>query len=180
MKYFLVSITLFVWISCATSSGVQRNTASLLPADTRVWTEDLRSDDRKNSYQVNIQAGDKRISGICLLKKSDDGWRGALMNEFGAKAFDFIIAQQKCELRNTVSFMDKWYIRKTVAADLYYLFEIDNPEASFQKKTLRYEQAQTLVVSYGKKKSITRSPDGILTMKNLKRGIFYSLEKMEE
>jgi hypothetical protein len=35
-------------------------------------------------------------------------------------------------------------------------------------------------VSYGKKKSITRSPDGILTMKNLKRGIFYSLEKMEE
>ncbi|MDR3268748.1 MAG: hypothetical protein LBT83_06745 [Tannerella sp.] len=184
MKYFLVSSVLFLLASCAASSGaVRRNATGMQPSDARVWTEDLRSDDRKNSYQVKIRVQDKQITGICLLKKSEDGWRGTLINEFGAKAFDFVISQRKCELLNTISFMDKWYIRKTIAADLYFLFEIDNPDASFQKhtvRTVRYDQAHALVVDYGKKKSVTRSPDGILTMKNRTHSLFYSFEKMEE
>jgi hypothetical protein len=177
---FLVSGAFLLLAGCATPSGVKRNAANAPVTEARVWTDALRSEELKNSYQVKIQVKDKLVSGICLLKKSEDGWRGTLINEFGAKAFDFAVTSRKCELLNTISFMDKWYIRKTVASDLYYLFEIDNPEASFQKKTVRYEQGRTLVVDYGKKKSVIRSPDGALTMKNLRYNIIYSLQKIEE
>ncbi|MDR0835642.1 MAG: hypothetical protein LBN11_03550 [Tannerella sp.] len=179
-KYFLISSLFVIALSgCSTASKVGR-TAGQTPSDARVWTAELRSDDEKNSYQVNIHVKEKPLSGICLLKKNDDGWRGTLINEFGSKAFDFVVAGRKCELKNTISLMDKWYIRKTIAADLYYLFEIDNPAASFQKKTVRYEQDGAVIVSYGKKKTITRLPDSSLELRNHQRNILYSLKKLEE
>jgi hypothetical protein len=166
---------------CATPSGVKRRGKTAAPPmEMRVWTGDLRSEDRKNSYQVNIRVKETPVSGICILKKSDDGWRGTLMSEFGAKVFDFVISERKCTLLNVIPRMDKWYIRKTIAADLYFLFAADNPDVSFQRKTVRHEQDGTLFVNYGKKKSITRSPDGTLTMQNLAHHIFYSLRKTAE
>ncbi|MDR1337294.1 MAG: hypothetical protein LBK22_10750, partial [Tannerella sp.] len=64
-------------------------------------------------------------------------------------------------------------------SDLYCLFEVDSPEASFRKKTVCYDR-DTLVVRLGRKKVIARLPDGTLTMQNLARGISYSLSRMEE
>lgn len=151
-----------------------------MPANLRVWTPDLRVDDQRNSYQVSIQAKGSPVSGICMLKKSADGWRGTLINEMGVKAFDFMIAGSKCKLLNVIPVLDKWYIRKTLAADLYFLFEADNPSASFQPKTSRNEQNGTLCVDYKNKKSIARRPDGSVTMKNLTRHISYSLQKTRE
>ncbi|MDR2765039.1 MAG: hypothetical protein LBB90_08415 [Tannerella sp.] len=179
-KYFLVSGLLLCLItSCATVPTVQQSRTNLPEANARVWTEALRSEDRKNSYQVTIRIKDKQISGICLLKKVGDEWRGSLVNEFGAKAFDFIVTSRKCELQNVVSLMDKWYIRKTIASDLYSLFEVDNLKASFRKKKVCCEQ-DALVVRFGKKRVVTRLPDETLTMQNLVRHISYSLVRMEE
>jgi hypothetical protein len=76
--------------------------------------------------------------------------------------------------------MNKWYIRQTIAGDLHFLFEIDNPDVSFQTKTTRYEQDGALIVTLKKKKSIVRHTDNSLTLKNLKRKIVYSLNILSE
>ncbi|MDR2692216.1 MAG: hypothetical protein LBB73_08015 [Dysgonamonadaceae bacterium] len=70
-------------------------------------------------YRMWISLKGKEISGIMAVKYVDNAWRGSMINEFGVKAFDFIAAEEgKCRLLNTVSFLDKWYIRKTVESDL--------------------------------------------------------------
>ena len=176
MKYFLVSSLILLLTGCATTSQTQRNTY-LSPENSRLWTETLRDDAQLNRYQVSIQVGGNQITGICMLKKDDNSWRGTLINEFGVKAFDFIVTPKKCELLNTLSLLNKWYIRRTIADDLHFLFEIDNPDVSFQKKTVRLvdEQDGSLTIRYKKKKSVTRMPDNKLELRNLKRSIVYSL-----
>jgi hypothetical protein len=56
-----------------------------------------------------------------VVKYIDNEWRGSLINEFGIKAFDFVAPQGTCKLQNTISFLDKWYIRKTVESDFAFL-----------------------------------------------------------
>jgi len=175
MKYFLVSSLILLFTGCATTSGIIHTGGNVLSADNCLWTSALRDNENINRYQVNIQVRGNHITGICMLRKSDEGWRGTLINEFGIKAFDFIITSQKSELLNTIAMMNKWYIRRTIAGDLHFLFEIDNPDAPFQTKTTRIEQAGTMTVSMKKKKSVTRNPDNCITLNNLKRNIVYSL-----
>jgi hypothetical protein len=140
----------------------------------------LRDYQQLNRYQVNIQVKGNHISGICMLKKSEEGWRGTLINEFGVKAFDFIVTPQKCELLHTISFLNKWYIRRTIAGDLHFLFEIDNPAVAFQKKTVRYEQNGMLEIRYKRSKSIMRISGNVLILNNLKRNITYFLNTISE
>jgi hypothetical protein len=147
--------------------------------EARIWTDELRSDGLKNSYRVKIQAKNTVISGICLLKKSGDEWRGVVMNEFGAKAFDFIVTAHGCKLQNIFPAMDKWYLRRTIAADMYFLVAVDDPAASFQKKTRRYARTQTLYAVCGRKKTLARRNDGTLTMENHTHHIVYTFRKME-
>jgi len=177
--FFLVSSLCLLLAGCSTTSGVKQG-QGLSEQDLPVWTEVLRSDVEMNRYQVSIKVKNNTITGMCLLKKAADGWRGSLVNEFGAKAFDFIVTEKKAKLVNTISMMDKWYIRRTVASDLHFLFEADNPDVSFQNKTVRYMENGVLHTRYKKKKSIERMPDGSLVMRNLKHNIEYTLKKVEE
>jgi len=179
MKYLSVSFLMFMLIGCASvQPGV--NGDRMLNGSHRIWTEDLRSETEKNSYQVTVRIKDKLVSGICMLKKSGDDWRGTLLNEFGGKAFDFVITGKKCELKDVISFLDKWYIRKTLASDLYFLFETDDPTATFQQQTLRSVRDNALIVSLGRKKTLTRLPDGSLTLENHSRHIRYTVKRLEE
>lgn len=177
--FFLVSSLCLLLAGCSTTSGVKQG-QSMIYQKLPVWTDVLRSDVEMNRYQVSIKVKNNTITGMCLLKKAEDGWRGSLVNEFGAKAFDFIVTDKKAKLVNTIPMMDKWYIRKTIASDLYFLFEADNPDVSFQKQTVRYMDNGTLHVNYKKKKSIERKPDGSIMMNNLKYNIGYSLKRIDE
>ncbi|MDR2913287.1 MAG: hypothetical protein LBV74_00380 [Tannerella sp.] len=179
LKNFLFC-SLFVFIvSCSSVTPTVKRTTAARPTESVVWTPDFRSDSLKNSYRVVLKTPDNSITGICILKKNGDEWRGTLMNEMGAKAFDFIVTDEKCELLNVISMMDKWYIKKTVAADLYYLFNVDNPKASFQKKLERFEQDGNLVVNY-KKKQILVEPDGSVLLMNNRHNLQYELRRMVE
>lgn len=176
--FFLVSSLLLLLAGCVSTSKVQPDAYGSIQ-DLPVWTEAVRSDEQMNRYQVSFKVKNNTITGICLLKKSEDGWKGTLMNEMGAKAFDFIIAEKKCRLMNVMPMMDKWYIRNTIADDLYFLFETDNPKAGFQNKTVRFIEHGSLVVRNGKKKKLIRTPDAKISMENLKRNISYSLDRIE-
>jgi hypothetical protein len=178
-NFIVGTILILLFTGCATTAEINRTTYTS-PANNRLWTSALRDSEEINRYQVNIQVKGNNITGMCMLKKSDEGWRGTLINEFGVKAFDFIITPKKCKLLNTIAMMNKWYIRNTIADDLHFLFEIDNPTVSFQSKTTRIEQDGTLIIALKKKKSITLSTDNSLTLYNLKRKIVYSLNKIPQ
>jgi hypothetical protein len=104
------------------------------PLSLPLWTSTLVQDSVKNTYHVTLQAGKNQFTGICLLKKNGDRWNGALINEFGIKAFDFTSDGKTTHLQHTITFLDKWYIRKTIEQDLHYLFNIDTSGAGNEKK----------------------------------------------
>ena len=177
MKYILLCVLPALFISCASVAPIVKRNAMALDSDAIVWTSDFRSDSITNRYQVALKTPDNTITGICMLKKSGDEWRGTLINEMGAKAFNFIVTDDKCELLDVIPMMDKWYIKKTVAADLYYFFNVDNPKASFQKHLERFEQNGSLVVN-NKKKQVLVEPDGSVLLMNNRHNLRYELRKM--
>ena len=166
-------------VSCASVTPTAKRGATAIQSDAIVWNSEFRSESLKNSYRVTLKTSENSITGICILKKNGDEWRGTLINEMGARAFDFIVTDEKCELLNVIAMMDKWYIKKTVAADLYYLFNVDNPRASFQKQLERFEQDGNLVVN-NKKKQILVEPDGSVLLMNNRHNLQYELRKMIE
>ncbi len=179
LKSFLFCSLFAFMVSCSSVTPIVKRATTAKPTESVVWTPDFRSDSLKNSYRVVLKTPGNSITGICILKKNGDEWRGTLINEMGAKAFDFIITDEKCELLNVISMMDKWYIKKTVAADLYFLFNVDNPRASFQKKLERFEQDGNLVVNY-KKKQLLVEPDGSVLLMNNRHNLRYELRKIVE
>ena len=179
MKYILFFILTFILVGCASVTPAVKRGATATKSSSVVWTQDLRSDSIINRYHVTLKTPDNSITGICIMKKSGDEWRGTLINEMGAKAFDFVVTDGKCELLNVISMMDKWYIKKTVAADLYYLFNVDNPKASFSKQLERFEQGENLVVNL-KKKQILVEPNGSVLLMNNRRNLQYELRKLVE
>ena len=179
MKYILFFVLAVILVGCSTAKPTIKRGATAVKSDSVVWTPNFRSDSLKNSYRVTLKTPDNSITGLCMLKKSGDEWRGTLINEMGAKAFDFIVTDKKCELLNVIPMMDKWYIKNTVAADLYYFFNVDNPKAPFYKKLERFEQNGNLVVN-NKKKQILVEPDGSVLLMNNRHNLQYELRKMME
>ncbi len=179
VKCFLISIVSVFLAGCASVSPTVKRTSASVQSNHTVWHAENRSDSLKNSYRVVLKTPDNSITGICILKKNGDEWRGTLINEMGAKAFDFIVTDEKCELLNVISMMDKWYVKKTVAADLYFLFNVDNPEAPFRERLERFEQDGNLVVNY-KKRQILAEPDGSILLMNNRHNLQYELRKMVE
>jgi hypothetical protein len=179
VKYYLFFGLLMWMVGCSSVAPVVKRTTNAKSSDFAVWTSDLRSDELKNSYRIMLKTPKNSITGLCILKKNGDEWRGTLINEMGAKAFDFIITDEKCELLNVISLMDKWYIKKTIAADLHFFFNVDNPKAPFQKRLERFEQQGKKVVNY-QKKQISVRPDGAVLLVNKRHRLQYELRKMVE
>jgi hypothetical protein len=178
MNYWIVGLVSVWFVGCAAVPSAVRQTAASMPSDQAVWNGDNRSDDEKNTYRVALKTPGNSISGLCMLKKSGDEWRGTFMNEMGAKAFDFIVTDKKCELLNVISMMNKSYVKKTVAADLYFFFNVDNPAAPFRKKLKRFEQDGCLVVNYGKKQILAGGTDGFIRLMNNRHNLQYEWRKM--
>jgi len=115
-----------------------------------------------SKYRVLIKTDQAEISGIMLVKYIANEWRGSLVNEFGVKAFDFVAPQGKCKLQNAISFLNKWYIRKTVEADFAFLFW----EATVGKQV--------------KGKKFEQFSEEKFVLKNKKRNIEYSFNYIAE
>jgi hypothetical protein len=108
-----------------------------------------------------IKTGQAEISGIMVIKYMENEWRGSLINEFGIKAFDFIAPPGKCKLQNTISFLNKWYIRKTVESDFACLL---------------WQAAEGKAV---KGKRLEMLPDKGFILKNEKREMEYLFQYIE-
>ena len=177
MKNLLCFIVSVFLISCASVTPTVQHGITAIESDVIVWTPKLRSDSLSNRYRITLKTPDNSITGICVLKKSGEEWRGTFINEMGAKAFNFIVTDEKCKLLDVIAMMDKWYIKKTVADDLYYLFNVDNPKASFRKKLEWFNQGGNLVIN-NKNKQILVFPNHIVMLMNNRHNLQYELIKM--
>ena len=177
---YLLLYTLVIYITgCSSAIPIVKQTAAARSSDFVVWTPDFRSDELKNSYRISLTTPKNTITGLLFLKKDNKEWKGTLTHEMGAKAFDFRVTDKECELLNVVPMMDKWYIKKTVAADLFFFIHVDNPAAPFYKRLERFEQNGVRVVNY-KKKQVVVGADGSVRLINKSRKLQYELNKMVE
>jgi hypothetical protein len=150
--------------------------ASVIP----FWTPELMDSVEKNDFRMLFSTPKADITAICIVKQMDGAWKGTIINEFGLKVLDFVSTPQSCKLVNVIPFLDKWYIRKTVASDIQFMMEIDNPSYGIGAQSNRFFIQDTLVVTYKKEKDLRRFPDGEILYKNYKRELTYSLKKINQ
>jgi hypothetical protein len=131
-----------------------------------------------NRYKTTILAGGNNITGILVVKRMNDTWRGSLMNEFGVKMFDFISTTEKCSILNMVPMMDKWYIKKVIAADFHLLFAVDEPDSKACRRSTRSFEQDTLLIKEHSR-TVQRFPNGEIRLQNKKK-IIYHFIKIED
>ena len=76
----------------------------------------LPLDEGRQQYGVAITARGAEITGVCIVKTDSEGSRGAIVNEFGIHALDFMVSadRRKVKLLNVIAMMDRWYVRRVV------------------------------------------------------------------
>ncbi len=82
------------------------------------------NDNEPTRYTVAITFKNASFSGICVAKRMDGIIAGSVVNEFGIRAFDFKMSEnrRRVKLLNVMKPLDKCLIRKTIARDLKRLF----------------------------------------------------------
>lgn len=80
--------------------------------------------DESTRYTVAITFKNASFSGICVVKNIGTQIAGTIVNEFGIRAFDFTMSQdrRRVKLLNVMKPLDKCLIRKAIARDLRRLF----------------------------------------------------------
>ena len=76
-----------------------------------------------SEYTFLMQARGQELTGICMVSIAPDGnTTGTIVNEFGIKAFDFLIDRGKVRLVNVMKPLNKWYIKKVLRKDFGFAF----------------------------------------------------------
>lgn len=119
--------------------------------------------DGRQQFEVDIEARGAHITGICMVKTDAEGIRGAVVNEFGVHALDFMLTadRRQVRLQNVIHWMDRWYIRRIVRRDLSFLFGATQE---------RLQKGSRLV---------TIESDGTVTMSNQRYGLTYRFKELK-
>ena len=74
----------------------------------------------KMKYNASIEMKKGYLSGICMLIRDKDGYKGSIFNEFGISVLDFTYqpVMGKVKLENVIQLLDKWYIKRLLKQDL--------------------------------------------------------------
>ena len=116
-------------------------------------------------YDLLLEVGTQQLSGICMMKmKSPTEIIGTVINEFGLTAFDFEYNGKKTKLSNLPPFLDKWYIRKVLQADMSFFFS---------KLPLQLDALK-------RSRQITFSPDGEVNLINIRFKIKYTFTPIKD
>jgi hypothetical protein len=130
-----------------------------------------------NRYKATIITANAQITGIMVVKRMNGSWRGSLVNEFGIKMFDFISSADQCQVLNMIPMLDKWYIKKMIAADFHSLFAVDEQESKVFRQAQRRLEHDTLQITL-RSRTIQRFPDKEIRLQNKK--ISYHFKKTED
>ncbi len=124
-------------------------------------------DSGRVQYRFDIDARGNDLSGIAIMKMVNDSIKGVMVNEFGIKAMDFVLSpdRQKVELADVIPFIDKWYIKRIIKADLQYLFNATT--------AMLGSESDNRTLS-------TTGDDGSITMTNSKYKISYTFTPIKD
>lgn len=100
------------------------------------------------------------ITGICIVKRTDGGLVGSVVNEFGVHAFDMVGKGRKLKVKNVMPMMNKWYIRKLLQNDLRIL-------------------TSTETIDIGKKRVLETSGENI-RLENKKYKLEYQFQRIDD
>ena len=111
MPRFLVSISLLVLslLQAIAQPATKLSTDSAAVADSS-----------RRTFTALIETPKASISGICLLVQDSDTIKGAIVNEFGITALDFVYTRKddKVRLVSAAPMLNKWYMRPVITADI--------------------------------------------------------------
>ena len=112
-------------------------------------------------WNFTLERGTLSLTGICLVRQTEEGLAGSVVNEFGIRAFDFTCRHDKVRIMNVLPQMNRWYIRRLLRADLRIL-------------------AASKVIDPGRRRQLAcHQPDSLL-LSNLKYHINYRFERIKE
>lgn len=76
--------------------------------------------EQSRRYGVLIEVDRAAISGVCIMRESDEQILGAIVNEFGVTAFGFSYKPKTGRVRvvNVIPQLDRWYIRHVLRRDI--------------------------------------------------------------
>ena len=175
MRYLVLSSFLLLLLaSCSTSKLLVNKEKQSIPFWTSEWIEETK----KNDFRITITTPKANITGIFMVKKIDGKWKGSIINEFGIKVLDFESSAKECNLFNVLSFIDKWYIRETLASDIQFIMEIDNPNFASGVKVTRCFSDDILTINYKNQKELRRFSNEKIELKNIRRGLTYTFTKI--
>lgn len=112
----------------------------------------------KAKWNLTLNRGNLTLTGICIVKRTESGMVGSVVNEFGIHAFDMVGKGRKLKIKNAMSMMNKWYIRKLLQNDLRIL-------------------TSTEEINIGKKR-ILETSDNAIRLENKKYNIVYQFERI--
>ena len=121
----------------------------------------LLNGQQRAAWNFTLQRGTMTLTGICIVRQLDESLAGSVVNEFGIKAFDFTVKNDRIRLTNVFAPMDKWYIRRVLRADLS-LLTCTKPTSPSRRRTL-----------------IAAQPDSIVLI-NHRRGLTYRFLRIDE
>lgn len=108
---------------------------------------------RRFAYEIAMAKG--HVTGIMVVKETEHAIAGTLVNEFGVSALSFVYDKQRhrMQLRDVISMLDKWYIKRVLKADLTFCLHIlyDIPYAKKHSYILS-RTAETVSVTNPKRK----------------------------
>jgi hypothetical protein len=119
----------------------------------------LLSGGERASWNFTLERGQMMITGICLTRQTEDGVKGAVVNEFGIHYFDFVCHNNKVKVNNVFPHMNKWYIRRVLRNDLRLL-------------------TANSALKPGRRLLKACQPDS-LSLQNIKYGITYRFERLQ-
>ena len=103
-----------------------------------LWLQPCRA---QREYYLLMQVKGQELTSICVIDTVSDGnLVGTVINEFGAKAFDFTYTNGKVKVLNVVAFLDKWYIRRVLRRDLKHILPTLPPdkESYYKRRWISY------------------------------------------
>jgi len=175
MRYLVLSSFLLLLFASCSSSKILINREK---QSTPFWISEWIEETKKNDFRITITTPKANITGIFMVKKIDGKWKGSIINEFGIKVLDFESSAKECKLFNVLSFIDKWYIRETLASDIQFIMEVDSPNFASGTKATRYFSDDILTINYKNQKELRRFSNEKIELKNFKRGLTYTFTKI--
>lgn len=107
MRFLIISLSLFLWVGCASYSKKQ-GFEEITTSQDILSNPYFSNTDKDYVYKANIDIYNKSFSGLLIIKKIDDNYhRIAFTTEMGNKLFDFSFIEDTFKINYILEDLNK-------------------------------------------------------------------------